>query len=298
VAATAVAAIGPEQGSAMPHSSELAEKHAGNASVLVDVTRCIGCGSCVNACKADNDLPTRYDEPAEGSDAALSPSNYTIVEPQEGARNGATATVKKQCMHCLEPACASVCFMKAIYKTDAGPVVYDPNRCVGCRYCIMACPFGVPKFDYDATMGRVYKCDMCVDRTSEGRPTACAEACPAGALTFGTREEMLAEAHGRIASEPDRYIDHVYGETEVGGTGMLYLSDVPFAQLGFPTELPDEALPGFTHEITKLIPPAAAGIGTMLIWLYSRRVKVLAEQEAAKEAALAATASTGKEDES
>lgn len=296
-AATAAAAASGHTQSASGLPGELATEHAADASVLIDITRCVGCGRCVHACKADNDLPTRYDEPAEGPDAELAPSNYSIVQPHEGLRRGATVTVKRQCMHCLEPACASVCFMKAIEKSEAGPVVYDVNRCVGCRFCVMACPFGVPAFDYDATMGRVTKCDMCVDRTSEGRPTACAEACLAGALTFGTREAMLEEAHRRIETDPDRYLDHVYGEHEVGGTGVLYLSDVPFAQLGFPTGLPDESLPGYTHEITRLIPPAAVGIGTTLIWLYARRMKVLKQEEEARSFAdQARAASTGEEE--
>jgi formate dehydrogenase iron-sulfur subunit len=296
-ATAAIAATSPEQGSTVPHADELAAKHAGDPSVLIDVTRCVGCGSCVKACKADNDLETRYDQPAEGPDAALSSTNWTIVQPHQVGEGGTTVTVKKQCMHCLEPACASVCFMKAIYKSDAGPVVYDVNRCVGCRYCIMACPFGVPTFDYEARMGRVNKCDMCVDRTSKGLPTACSEVCPGGAITFGTREEMLSEAHDRMAAEPGRYIDHIYGEHEVGGTGVMYMSDVEFSKLGFPSGLPDEALPGFTHEITRLIPPAAAGIGTLLIWLYARRVKVLKQEEDARALAAQATATTtGEED--
>lgn len=260
---------------------ELAQAHALDPAVLIDLTRCVGCGRCVDACKADNGLDVRDDQPAIGPEAQLASSNYTVVKALEV--DGETVTVKRQCMHCLEPACASVCFVKALTKSEAGPVVYDPNRCIGCRYCIMACPFGIPTFDWEARFGRVNKCDLCVDRTSQGMPTACAEACPGGALTFGRREDMLMEAHRRLDSD-SRYVKHIYGETEVGGTSILYVSDVPFEKLGMRAGLPDEPLPGYTWEITRLIPPAAAGIGAALVTLYLRRVRVLEEERAAKAA--------------
>jgi formate dehydrogenase iron-sulfur subunit len=285
--------VGPAHASGLvPESNPqvLAREHADDPGLLVDLTRCVGCGECVRACKLDNDLGWRADQPATGPEAVLASSNWSVVRavsvetvedtllgprPMTGRRY-----VKTQCMHCLEPACASACFVKALVKSDAGPVVYDPDRCVGCRYCMMACPFGVPAYEWEATLGRIQKCDLCVERTSEGRPTTCAEACPQGAIAFGRRDELLAEARARIEAKPDVYVHHIFGQTEVGGTSVLYLSDVPFEELGFPTTLPDTPLPQYTWKITRLIPPAAASIGATLITLYVRRRRLVLDEEA------------------
>jgi len=264
-------------------TEDLAEEHAGDRGLLIDLTRCVGCGRCVDACKAENELPWREDQPARGPDAVLASANWSVVrsEGRVGA-DGEPRYVKTQCMHCLDPACASACFVKALHKQDNGIVAYDPTICVGCRYCLMACPFSAPSFDWDATFGRVTKCDLCDERAERGEPTACSEACPTGAITFGSRGELLEEAHRRIAERPDRYVDHVYGEREVGGTSILYVSDVPFEELGFATGLPTEPLPSYTWEISQLIPPTAAGLGLTLIALYARRRQVLRAHEASE----------------
>lgn len=268
----------------------LAREHADDPAVLIDVTRCVGCGTCVEACKASNGLPWREDEPAIGPDAALASSNWSAVramsvETEEASPLGPRRRVERryvrlQCMHCLEPACASACFVKAFRKTEAGPVVYDPNRCVGCRYCLMACPFGVPTFEWDRTFGHIQKCDFCVERTSRGLPTACAEACPRGAILFGRRADLLAEAWRRIESD-DRYVRHVYGEHEAGGTSVLYVSDVPFEQLGLPTGVPTDPLPTYTWEVSRLLPPIAAGFAGVIVSLWARRQRALRERDEA-----------------
>lgn len=272
----------------------------------MDLTKCVGCGRCVSACKADNDLGWHEDQPATGEDAALASSNWTVVravgtelhdDPAFAARRReGHRFVKTQCMHCLEPACASACFVKAMRKSEAGPVVYDADKCVGCRYCLMACPFGVPTFEWDETFGRVQKCDMCPERVSQGLPTACAEACTRGAITYGKRRELLVEAWRRIDGAPERYVRHVYGEHEVGGTAVLYISDVSFEQLGFRTGLPTDTLGSYTWEITRLLPPIAAGLGVTLMTLYLRRRKVLLEAgEAAERIAAGAAESSDEE---
>jgi formate dehydrogenase iron-sulfur subunit len=142
--------------------------------------------------------------------------------------------VKRQCMHCVHPACVSACPVGALQKTDSGAVTYDCTRCIGCRYCMVACPFGVPKFEWDQALPKIQKCTLCADRQEIGLAPACAAACPTGALLFGDRDELIAEAEARLKAEPERYYQHIYGKDEIGGTSWLYLSSVPFAKLGFP----------------------------------------------------------------
>jgi formate dehydrogenase iron-sulfur subunit len=282
-------------GSLVPESNpeELGREHADDPGMLIDITKCVGCGKCVRACKLDNDLEWRDDQPATGPDAELASSNWSIVqansvetieESRLGPRRRVGRRYKKfQCLHCLEPACASACFVAALHKSEEGPVVYDGDRCVGCRYCLMACPFGVPTFEWDETFGRVQKCDFCIERTGEGEPSACAEACPQGAITFGRRGELLEEAWRRIDGDTD-YVRHVYGETEVGGTSVMYLSDVPFEELGFRMGLPTDPLPTYTWEVSRILPPFAAGFTVTIMALWARRQKIQREREEAQAA--------------
>lgn len=272
----------------------LARRHADDPAMLIDLARCVGCGRCVRACKVEGGLGWRADQPALGPDAELASTNRSIVRartvetevetPLGARRRLAVRYAKVQCMHCLEPACASACFMRALRKSDAGPVVYDADRCIGCRYCLVACPFGIPTFDWDATFGRVEKCDLCAGRLARGDPPACAEACPQGAIAFGRRADLLVEAWRRIG-EDARYVHHVYGEHEAGGTSVLYVSDVPFEALGFRTSLPAEPLPGSTWAVTRMIPSTAVGVLTGLTLLYLRRRRYLERERAEREEA-------------
>jgi len=207
--------------------------------VLVDLNRCIGCRSCQVACKAWNDNPGEetecvgyYDNPPN-----LDADTWSIIQFNEVEVGGRLHWVfaKRQCMHCEEPACASACPVGALHKLNNGAVVYDSEKCIGCRYCMMACPFRVPKFQWNTPVPLIRKCTLCVDRLTEGDEPACVKACPTGALTFGDRNELIAEAHRRIQARPGKYVDHVYGEHEVGGTSWLYISPVPFDEIGFPT---------------------------------------------------------------
>ena len=254
--------------------------------LLIDTTKCIGCRGCQVACKQSNDLAAestgfraiRTNPPDLTSDTWSLVEFYEVVKSQQRL---AWRFVKRQCMHCLEPACVSVCPVAALQKTAEGPVVYFAKRCIGCRYCMTACPFNVPKYEWDSATPLVQKCVMCAERLADGEQPACAKACPSGAIEFGQRSALLAEAHDRIAARPNRYVDYVYGEHEVGGTGVLYLSDVPFAAIGFPTTLPLYPLPAKTWAVMSMVPGIAGGAAALmgLAYILTRRQQALASRE-------------------
>lgn len=230
-AATAACLLPSGIARAAPSTSKTAKAKG----MLSDLTKCIGCGWCQQACSEWNQLAAKSDCPDEEPES-LSADTWTVAEQKDVQRVGGTYRiyVKRQCMHCLQPACVSACPVGALQKLDEGPVTYDPSRCIGCRYCMVACPFGIPKFEWEAALPMIRKCTFCVDRQQAGLAPACAGACPTGALLFGDRDALIAEARSRIQNEPERYVNHVYGENEIGGTSWLYLSPIPFQDLGFP----------------------------------------------------------------
>ncbi len=232
--------------------------------LLLDTTRCIGCGACSAACKEQNKLGDQI----EGRTTAYT---WTTVEQHAGVN------VRKMCMHCNEPTCASVCPVGAMRKTPEGPVVYDEYKCIGCRYCIQACPFDVPKYQWDRAVPVVGKCVMCASRLKEGKATACASVCPTGATVFGDRKELITEARSRMATDPGRYVNHIYGLEEVGGTSVLMLSSVPFGKLGFRDNLPKEGLPHTTWRVLSKIPDIVLLGGSLLygIWWITKRRDVV-----------------------
>lgn len=244
-----------------------------SVGLLIDTTRCIGCEACSAACKEQNGLPL----PVEARTTAYT---WTTVERHDGVN------ARKLCMHCLEPTCVSVCPVGALSKTPQGPVVYDASRCIGCRYCIMACPFGVPKYQWDRAVPVVGKCILCAERVEAGASTACAEVCPTGATLFGERADLVDEARARLAGNPGRYVDHVYGLNEAGGTSVLMLSGVPFERLGLRTDLPRQPLPLLTWQALKKIPDVVLLAGVLLLgvhWITQRRDQVQ-QLEAARQA--------------
>ncbi len=202
-------------------------------AMLVDTTLCVGCRACEAACSEANRLP-----PPPSDEATLSqrretgPEAFTVVNGfGKIGHDGEERYAKRQCMHCVEPACASACPVRALDKLPSGPVIYRGDRCMGCRYCMVACPFEIPKYQYDKQVPLVRKCTFCAPRQAEGKKPACAEVCPSGALVFGKRGALLELARVRIYRQPERYYHHIYGEHEAGGTDWLYISDVPFEQL-------------------------------------------------------------------
>ena len=233
-------------------------------AMLIDLTLCVGCGSCQSACKEANHLP-------DNEEKTLSATAYTAVEEYDGV------FVRRMCQHCEDPTCASVCPVGAFTKTAEGPVLYDENKCIGCRYCMQACPFQVPRYEWSSITPRVQKCKFCYERVKEGLPTACSEACPTGATQFGERDALIAEAIERMKAEPGKYVERLYGQKEVGGTSILYLSPVPFEQLGFKTQLQETALPQLTWNVLSKIPNIVTVGGVFLYgiwWITNRREDV------------------------
>ena len=254
--------------------------------VLHDITRCVGCRSCEAACNQVNDLPAPDKPFADLSvldkKRRTTAKSYTVVNQHAIPGNPKPAFAKLQCNHCLEPACASACFVRAFKKTKTGAVTYDPSVCVGCRYCIIACPFEIPTYEYDEAFSpRVMKCTMCYPRVMEGKLPGCVEACPMEALTFGKREDLIKIARERIRKYPDKYIDHIYGEKEMGGTSWLYISSVPFSKVGMREDLGVTSAPELTSGALAVVPMVAGLWPVLLMGIYamSKRKEIIFEEE-------------------
>jgi len=268
-------------------------------ATLIDITKCIGCRACQVACKQWNDREGEHTVLQEAlgfqNPVTLSARTYTLITfhevPNENAPGGLNyAFTMRRCLHCLDPACASACPTTALARLSDGPVAYDANKCIGCRYCIWACPWGVPTAEWDSLAPKIQKCTHCADRSDQPPPLArngqpltaeekkryaesivvpaCVKACPADCLRFGDREEMLKEAHSRISSNPEKYVDRIYGEKEAGGTSVLYLSAVPFEKLGFP-DVGEKAYPATSAIALGAVPPTVLALGALLGEAYS-----------------------------
>ncbi len=241
-------------------------------ALLYDATICVGCKECEVACKRDNNLPEEQVDDLAGD-------TFTIIKKYEAADGSETSFRKFQCMHCVDPACAASCPVSALHKLDDGPVVYDSYKCIGCRYCMQACPYGVPRYDWSLAYPLIRKCDLCFDR-EDG--TACALACPTGALIAGRRGDLLNIAHERIAANPGKYhADRVFGENDGGGTSVLLLTPVSFDKIGLPP-LDQMPLPDRTQWALKIVPAIFFGVGGVMSAIYkSTKDKPNGDQEAA-----------------
>jgi len=254
---TTLAAAGvPLEKAEAANQVTLGDDHVG---CLVDTTRCIGCRKCEEACNRSNQLPlpaTPFDNrwvlnERRRPDA----TRLTVINSYDGSPSAIQydrkeTNIKVQCMHCLDPACVSACIVGALTKSEEGPVLYDADKCIGCRYCMVACPFEIPAYEFEnPTTPKVMKCTYCVDEQEKtGASPACATACPMEAIVFGKRSDILELGRLRIEEQPDRYIDHIYGEKEVGGTSWLYLSGRPHEELDLPV-LPETAPPRLSESI-------------------------------------------------
>lgn len=204
--------------------------------LLYDTTKCVGCKACVVACKAANKMEADVDGYGGGLyDAPEGLNEFTknVIALYRDDGTEQYSYVKKQCMHCVDPACVGACMLGALQKGKYGVVSYDASLCVGCRYCEAACPFNVPKFEWSKKAPKIVKCELCNHRLAEGKQPACSEVCPRGAVIYGKYADLLTDARKRLAAEPDKYVQRIYGEKELGGTQVLYVSHVDFEHLGF-----------------------------------------------------------------
>ena len=246
-------------------------------ALLYDATQCSGCRECETACKSYNKLP-------EENVDDLSGNTFTLIKLYQSDDGKQKSFRKYQCMHCVDPACAASCPVSALHKLENGPVVYDAYKCIGCRYCMQACAFGVPRYDWSLAYPFIRKCEMCYHR--ETGP-ACAEICPKQALTFGKRGDLLEIAKTRIAVNPGKYFeDRVYGEFEGGGTSVLILSAIPFEAIGLPA-LDAKPLPDRTQWALNIVPLIFFGVGGAMsaVYQHTKRVtqnSILRDNEEAK----------------
>ena len=244
-------------------------------AILTDITKCIGCLKCVSACKETNNLEMDVPRVWQKNDG-LSSENWTSIIEKPGKHY-----VRKQCRHCLEPACVTVCPVGALQITKEGAVIYDSDKCIGCRYCMMACPYGIPRYDWDEPVPYVQKCILCYDRLKENKQPACTEICPEGATIFGERKELIKLAHNKIKENPGKYINKVWGEHEIGGTSVLYLSDIELGFLSYQTHLGNKPLPETTAPAMEFVPFAFVGMGGAMLglnWIIRRRMELNKKQ--------------------
>jgi formate dehydrogenase iron-sulfur subunit len=263
-------------------------------ALLIDTTKCVGCRSCQVSCKQWNDLPAETTV-LQGQDLGLqnpitvSGRTFTVVTYNEVSDAKAPGGLKyifakRQCMHCNDPACAAACPVTALHKTKEGPVTYESEKCIGCRYCVMACPFGAATAQWHSLAPRIRKCDMCYDRIVTGGIPACVKGCPAAAITYGDRDKLLALGTKNIKENPGKYHPQIYGEKEAGGTGALYLSSVPFEQIGFP-KVQAASFARSSTVALEAVPPAVLGVGVLLgsatYRIHQRREEVAAVERTA-----------------
>lgn len=265
----AVAGAGAAVGVPKAAASEPVAAPADAVGMLYDATRCIGCRACVTACKKANNLPGNlYDPPND-----LSGDTKNIIKKYEG--EGEQSYMKAQCMHCLDPACVRACMVGSFKKREFGIVTWDPDRCIGCRYCQVACPYNIPKFQWDTPVPKIVKCEMCLHLIKGGGQPGCCAACPEEAVIYGTYTDLLADAEERIARHPERYYPagspKIFGKSDGGGTQVLYLAGIDFAKLGLP-ELGEEPAGAIAQKVQHgiyqgfIAPVALYGILGAVLW--------------------------------
>ena len=247
-------------------------------AILVDVTRCTGCEECVVACQEQNLRDGQAHQSRQPLPDDLSADQFIAIKKIDDGR-----FYRQACMHCVDPSCVSACLVGSLTKTKQGPVIYDSSMCIGCRYCMLACPFHVPRYEWDSTFPLISKCDMCFDRLQQGMKPACVDACPNDALVMGERDKILKEAHKRIKANPDKYLQHVWGENEFGGTGVLYVSDVDLGPMDWSGPV-RASIPSITTPLIEKTPFIGGGVAASLLavnWVVKRRMRLADEKSSA-----------------
>jgi Fe-S-cluster-containing dehydrogenase component len=238
--------------------------------ILFDATKCKGCHGCEYDCAWEHGL-TEPDVIDEDEHRKTDHTRRTVVNKYNTSKG--KVFVKTQCMNCNDPACGTACLTEAMYKTKDGSVIWREDKCMGCRYCMVSCPFEMPKFEYHSTNPKIQKCDMCYHLQQQGEMPACAYNCPNEALYFGTRRELILEANKRIAENPDLYYPHIYGEHEAGGSSWMYISPVPFEELGFNTKIQNKSYPALTKGFISSIAPVDILLPATLLGIYEATKK-------------------------
>jgi Fe-S-cluster-containing dehydrogenase component len=281
-----IAAAGAFAAGARPASAAATTAAVPDAvGLLYDTTKCIGCKACVVACSEANGLApdrTGYRDALYQAPVALNAQTKNIIKLYKDPADGSTAYMKMQCMHCIDPACTRACMLGSLQKREHGIVTWRADLCVGCRYCQVACPYNVPKFEYMAAVPKIVKCELCNHRIAAGKIPACAEACPRGAVIYGKRTDLLREAKDRLAQYPGRYVPTVYGESDGGGTQVLYLSHVAFEKLGLPalgTAPSGELAQQVQHTIYKGFAAPVALYGALAFVMFRNRAGVRGGEE-------------------
>jgi formate dehydrogenase iron-sulfur subunit len=246
-------------------------------SILVDITKCSGCERCVAACVKTNhlNLDKANVDRAMTKDGLSANRLVSIIKIDQGR------FARLSCMHCLEPSCVSACLVGGITKSPEGPVLYDPDKCIGCRYCMLACPFHIPRYEWEKTTPFMKKCAMCYDKLQQGEIPACVKACPNNALVFGERNELLKRAHKIIKTKNSPYINHIWGEEEFGGTSVLYISDVDLVKMDWPKKA-SIAIPQLTEPLIQKTPFIGLTVASCLFglnWIIKRRIELAGNDE-------------------
>jgi len=246
-------------------------------SILVDITKCSGCERCVAACVKTNNL--NIDK--ANSDRAITKDGLSANRLVSLLKIEQGRFARLSCMHCLEPSCVSACLVGGITKSPEGPVLYDPDKCIGCRYCMLACPFHIPRYEWEKTTPFMKKCAMCYDKLQQAEIPACVEACPNNALLFGERNKLLNRARKIIKTKNSPYLNHIWGEKEFGGTSVLYISDVDLAKMGWPQKA-NVAIPQLTEPLIEKTPFIGLTVASCLVglnWIIKRRIELAGNDE-------------------
>jgi formate dehydrogenase iron-sulfur subunit len=264
----------------------------GAVAKLIDVSKCIGCKACQTACMEWNDLRDEvghttgvYDNPRDLTEKSWTVMRFTEYENPKGDLEWLIR--KDGCMHCEDPGCLKACPSPgAIVQYTNGIVDFHEENCIGCGYCVTGCPFNIPRISKEDH--RAYKCTLCSDRVAVGQEPACVKTCPTGAIMFGTKVDMIAQAEDRVEDLKERGFENagLYNPAGVGGTHVMYVlhhADKPELYHGLANNPRISPLVSVWKGITKPLAVAGMAIAALAGFFHYTRVgpnEVTAEEEA------------------